>query len=167
MIKLEQDKIASLEKKIKEMLHDGQSEWPLVLKCQILDLQNEIFQLKLNISTFENIKKNYENEVSKLNEEKTNCIQQLTKVETKLCTTNWTIQTIRMLMPKPDSTLVLKLGLGCPKPSYLDKVKCIATSLYNSDYMTRDTLKDYMFVPNDISQEEIKKRLKVKQRDIN
>lgn len=61
-----------------------------------------------------------------------------------------------MLIPKPDSILDLRQGLGCPKPSYLDMAKKAEPSLYNIDYMRRDTFKDYMFVPNDISQEETK-----------
>ena len=74
MIKLEQDKSASLEKKIKDMLYEEKSERPLVLKRQIQDLQDEIFSLKRNITSFENGKKNLENEVSKLKDEKSNCI---------------------------------------------------------------------------------------------
>ena len=43
--------------------------------------------------------------------------------------------------------------------------KCIKPSLYNIDYMRRDTFKDYLFVPNDISQEETEKRLHIKHKN--
>ena len=46
-------------------------------------------------------------------------------------------------------------------------VKRQTPSLYNTDYMRCDTFKDYMFVPNDISNEEIQKRLMVKQKKTN
>ena len=75
LIKLEQDKSASLEKKIKDMLYEEKFERPLVLKRQIQDLQDEIFSYKRNITNFEKTKKNLENEVSKLKEEKANYLQ--------------------------------------------------------------------------------------------
>ena len=167
LIKLEQDKSASLEKKIKDMLYEEKSERPLVLKRQIQDLQDEIFSLKRNITSFENGKKNLENEVSKLKDEKANCIQRLTKAELKIRTTGQTPQTMHMYLPKSDPILDLRPGLGFSNPSYLEMVKRKAPSLYNSDYMRRDTFKDYMFVPNDISNEENQKRLMVKQKKTN
>lgn len=139
------------------MLYEEQSE--RVLKHQIRDLQDDI--------SFEKTKKNLENKVSKLKEVKANCIQRLTKGETKIRTTSQTPQTMHMLLPRPDSILDLKQGLGFSNPSYLEIVKHKAPSLYNTNYMRRDTFKDYMFVPNDISDEEIQKRLKVKQKKTN
>lgn len=61
----------------------------------------------------------------------------------------------------------LRPGLGFSNPSYLEMVKRKAPSLYNSDYMRRDTFKDYMFVPNDILNDENQKRLMVKQKKTN
>lgn len=60
-----------------------------------------------------------------------------------------------ILLPKPNSLMDLKHGIGYTKRSYLDMVKHQTPSLYNVDYMRCDTFKNYMFVPNDISQEEI------------
>ncbi|PWA85675.1 hypothetical protein CTI12_AA145820 [Artemisia annua] len=148
-------KSTSLEKKIKDMLYEEKSERPLILKRQIQYLQNENFHFKRNISQVEKSKKNLETEVSTLKEEKAYCIKRLAKAETKLRTDHQTTQTMHMLLPKPDPLLDLKLGIGYTQPSYLDIVKRQTPSLYNADYMRRDTFKDYMFVPNDISQEEI------------
>ncbi|PWA78206.1 hypothetical protein CTI12_AA217360 [Artemisia annua] len=72
-----------------------------------------------------------------------------------------TTQTMYMLLPKPDSLMDLKQGLGYTQPSFLDIAKRQTPSLYNAGYMRRDTFKDYMFVPNEISQEEIQKCLNV------
>lgn len=72
-----------------------------------------------------------------------------------------------MLPRKPDSVMDLKQDLSYTKPSNLDMAKRQTPSLYNVDYMRRDTFKDYMFVPNDISKEEIQKRLKVYQKKTN
>jgi chromosome segregation ATPase len=138
-----------------------------VLKCQIQDLQDELFLFKRNITSFEKTKKNLENEVSKLKEEKANCIQRLTKAELKIRTTGQTPQTMHMYLPETDPILDLRPGLGFSNPSYLEMVKRKAPSLYNTEYMRRDTFKDYMFVPNDISNEEIQKRLMVKQKKTN
>ncbi|PWA38057.1 interaptin [Artemisia annua] len=151
----EEDDTLVNKKKIKDMLYEEKSERPLVLKRQIQDLQNENFNFKRNISQIEKSKKNLETEVSTLKEDKANCIKRLTKAETKLRTDHQTSQTMHMLLPKQDPLLDLKQGIDYTKPSYLDIVKRQIPSLYNADYMRRDTLKDYMFVPNDISQEEI------------
>jgi hypothetical protein len=51
----------------------------------------------------------------------------------KIRTTSQTPQTMHMLLPKPDSILDLKQGLGFSNPSYLEMVKRKAPSLYNTE----------------------------------
>ncbi|PWA53148.1 hypothetical protein CTI12_AA448460 [Artemisia annua] len=167
LIKLEKYKSASLEKKIKDMLYEEKSERPLVLKCKIQDLQNEIFSFKRNISSIEKSKKNLEIEVLKLKEDKANCILRLTRAETKLRTDLQTTQTMNILLPKPDPLMDLTQGLCYTKPSYLEMAKRQLPSLHNNDYMRRDTFKDYMFNPPHIDKEEIQKHLNVKQKKTN